>query len=330
MSTSVTRSDAGTHGTTAIEVRSLRKTYGSFEAVRGIDFTVPAGQVFALLGPNGAGKTTTVEILEGYRSPTSGTVTVLGTDPSDGGSAFRSRIGLVLQECAIDPYLNVAEVLKQRAAYYPRPRPVAEVLGLVGLEAKAKARVKVLSGGQQRRLDLALALIGDPELLFLDEPTTGFDPGARRAAWEVVANLAGLGKTILLTTHYMDEAQALAAQVAVMAAGQIVAVGPPGSLGGRDDADYQVRFRIPPSEAGSLPATVGPATPGDEGEVVVTTATPAATLHALTGWALELHGLRVSQPTLEDVYLQLTGAPPAEPDRTERKMPSRINTGGRS
>ncbi len=303
----------------AIEVSGLRKTYGSFDAVKGIDLVVATGEVFALLGPNGAGKTTTVEILEGYRSRTAGSVSVLGVDPAKGGAGFRSRIGLVLQECAIDPYLNVTEVLTQRAAYYPTPRPVAEVVALVGLEGKARTRVKVLSGGQQRRLDLALALVGDPELIFLDEPTTGFDPGARRAAWEVVANLAGLGKTILLTTHYMDEAQALAAQVAVMAGGQIVALGPPNSLGGRDRAAYHVRFRVPPQLAADLAALGESTEPGPrDGEVVVTTTTPTSTLHTLTRWAVErgveLEGLNVSQPTLEDVYLQLTDSAPSPND----------------
>lgn len=301
----------------AIEVKGLRKTYGSFEAVKGIDLVVPAGSVFALLGPNGAGKTTTVEILEGYRARTAGTVSVLGTDPAAGGAAFRSRIGIVLQECAIDPYLNVTEVLTQRAAYYPHPRPVPEVVALVGLGGKAKARVKVLSGGQQRRLDLALALVGDPELIFLDEPTSGFDPGARRVAWEMVAKLAGLGKTILLTTQYMDEAQALASEVAVMVGGQIVALGPPGSLGGRDIAAYQIRFRIPVPLTGELPDLESSVEPGGhDGEVVVTTTTPTAALHTLTGWAVarhvELEGITVDRPTLEDVYLELTGTWPAE------------------
>ncbi|MGH9062380.1 MAG: ABC transporter ATP-binding protein [Acidimicrobiales bacterium] len=299
--------------TSAIVARGLRKSYGALEAVRGIDLDVPAGQVFALLGPNGAGKTTTVEILEGYRARSGGAVTVLGTDPAQGGAPFRSRIGIVLQECAIDPYLSVTEVLTQRAAYYPRPRPVPEVLALVGLQAKARARVRLLSGGQQRRLDLALALVGDPELIFLDEPTTGFDPSARRAAWEVVANLASLGKTILLTTHYMDEAQALAAQVAVMAGGQVVALGPPATLGGRDRAAHQVRFRVGGGGmAADLPALGGPLTAGAaDGELLLSTVTPTADLHVLTGWAIahgvELEALSVAQPTLEDVYLQLTG-----------------------
>ena len=301
----------------AIEVRGLRKSYGAFEAVRGVDLVVPAGGVFALLGPNGAGKTTTVEILEGYRSRSAGEVEVLGVDPAGGGAALRSRIGIVLQECAIDPYLTVREVLTQRAAYYPAPRPVSEVVGLVGLvglDAEVRTRVKVLSGGQQRRLDLALALVGDPELIFLDEPTTGFDPGARRAAWEVISGLGALGKTILLTTHYMDEAQHLADSIAVLSAGRVVALGPPGSLGGRDHAAHQVRFSVPGPLGAQLPQLDPPARPGErEGEVLVTTTNPTATLHALTGWALghgvELEGLEVTRPTLEDVYLELTADP---------------------
>ncbi|MDA8060918.1 MAG: ABC transporter ATP-binding protein [Actinomycetota bacterium] len=298
----------------AIEVKGLRKSYGAFEAVRGVDLVVPVGGVFALLGPNGAGKTTTVEILEGYRSRSAGEVEVLGIDPAEGGTALRSRIGIVLQECAIDPYLTVREVLAQRAAYYPAPRPVSEVVGLVGLDAEVRKRVKVLSGGQQRRLDLALALVGDPELIFLDEPTTGFDPGARRAAWEVISSLGALGKTILLTTHYMDEAQHLADSVAVLSAGRVVALGPPGSLGGRDRAAHQVRFSLPGPLGAQLPQLDPPARRGDrEGEVLVMTTNPTATLHALTGWALgrgvELEGLEVTRPTLEDVYLELTADP---------------------
>ena len=298
----------------AVVVSGLRMAYGGVEAVRGVDLRVGVGGVFALLGPNGAGKTSTVEILEGYRRRTGGEVSVLGVDPARGGAEFRARIGVVLQECAIDPYLTVREVLCQRAAYYPAPRGVAEVIELVGLQGKAGARVKVLSGGQQRRLDLALGLIGDPELLFLDEPTTGFDPSARRHAWEVIAGLGQLGKTIVLTTHYMDEAQALATEVAVIAAGQIVATGPPDSLGDRDHAAHTVRFRLsgPPPEP--LPDQLHGRLQTDQdspGGLVVHTSHPTEDLHTLTGWAvnhgLTLEQLSVTQPSLEDIYLQLTG-----------------------
>jgi ABC-2 type transport system ATP-binding protein len=296
---------------TAIEVRGLQKTYGSFEAVKGIDLDIPAGEVFALLGPNGAGKTTTVEILEGYRHRSAGDVSVLGMDPSRGGAAFRSRIGIVLQECAIEPYLRVDEVLAQRSKYYPQPRAVQEVLRLVNLESKARSRVKVLSGGQQRRLDLALALVGDPDLIFLDEPTTGFDPSARRAAWEVVRNLSTLGKTILLTTHYMDEAQALATQVAVLVGGRVVAQGTPASLGGRDRAQTIVRFKVPAFLHSQLPTLSAPVmATSPDGDLVLSTACPTADLRVLTDWAMtsgvELDDLDVRRPSLEDVYLQLT------------------------
>ena len=218
----------------AITVAGLRKSYGSTEAIKGISFEVAEGEVFALLGPNGAGKTTTVEILEGYRRRDAGTVSVLGMDPERGGSRLRERIGIVLQECGFEELLTVEEMLARQAGYYPAPRPVEEVIDLVGLGDKARARVRTLSGGQRRRLDLALALIGGPDLVFLDEPTTGFDPAARRNAWDLVKRLGGLGKTVLLTTHYMDEAQYLADRVAVIAAGQLVAQGDPESIGGRD------------------------------------------------------------------------------------------------
>jgi ABC-2 type transport system ATP-binding protein len=302
---------SGSNMGTAIEVRGLKMAYGPIEAVRGIDLDVPSGGVFALLGPNGAGKTTTVEILEGYRRRTGGSVSVLGHDPAHGGAAFRTRIGIVLQECAIEPYLTVTEVLQQRSRYYPHPRSVDEVLRLVDLESKARARVRVLSGGQQRRLDLALALVGDPDLIFLDEPTTGFDPSARRAAWDVIGNLSTLGKTILLTTHYMDEAQALAARVAVLAAGRIVAQGTPDSLGGRDHARTRVRFRVPDHLARRLPTVSRPvlaSSPG--GEVTLATDDPTDDLRILTSWAygcgIALDGLEVTRPSLEDIYLQLT------------------------
>jgi ABC-2 type transport system ATP-binding protein len=295
----------------AIRVRGLRKSYGSFEAVRGIDFDVAEGEVFGFLGPNGAGKTTTVEILEGYRQRTDGEAEVLGHDPARGERALRERIGIVLQETGVERFLKVAEVLTLYCGYYPRPRPVDELLALTGLEPKRNEIVKKLSGGQRRRLDLALGLAGDPELVFLDEPTTGFDPSARREAWEVVRNLRSLGRTIFLTTHYMDEAQVLADRVAVIAGGRIVAEGPPDHLAGRDDAT-EIRFTLPDgATAGQLPdmgpaATVTVTGPG----VVVRADEPTAALHTLTGWALErevaLEGLSVARPSLEDVYLQLT------------------------
>ena len=291
----------------AIRVRGLRKSYGNVEAVRGVDFDVAEGEIFGFLGPNGAGKTTIVEILEGYRQRSAGEVEVLGHDPAKGERALRERIGIVLQETGVERFLRVAEVLELYCGYYPRPRPVDELLTLVGLEHKRNAVVKQLSGGQRRRLDLALGLAGDPELVFLDEPTTGFDPTARREAWEIVGNLRDLGKTVFLTTHYMDEAQHLADRVAVIAEGRIVAEGPPDRLSGRDDAT-EIRFSVPP--AAELP-DLGPAAVTRSGQaVVVRTADPTATLHLLTGWALEggmaLTGLSVARPTLEDVYLELT------------------------
>jgi ABC-2 type transport system ATP-binding protein len=293
----------------AIEVTGLRKTYGDLEAVAGIDLTVDVGEVFALLGPNGAGKTTTVEILEGYRQRTAGEVSVLGLDPAGRARALRERVGIVLQSTGVDPYLTVRETVALYASYYPSPRDVDEVVELVGLAEKRDTRVLKLSGGQQRRLDVAIALAGDAELLFLDEPTTGFDPGARRNAWEIVRNLTALDKTVFLTTHYMDEAQYLADRVAVIAKGRIVAVGPPGTLGDRHLAKSVIRFRPPltddlPPEIASLATTAN-----DELQLVVTD--PTRVLHDLTSWAvgrgIELEGLEVSRPTLEDVYLELTG-----------------------
>jgi ABC-2 type transport system ATP-binding protein len=293
-----------------IEVKDLHKSYGELEAVRGIDFHVGRGEVVAVLGPNGAGKTTTVEILEGYLKRDHGEVNVLGVDPARGGSDFRQRIGIVLQEAGITPYLTVTEVLEMHASFYPAPRKVGEVIALVGLEEKKRSRIKTLSGGQRRRLDLALGLIGDPELLFLDEPTTGFDPTARRQAWDVVRTLGQLGKTILLTTHYMDEAQALADRVVVIAAGRIVAEGTPDSIGGRADADAQIRFLLPAGVALSdLPLA---ATVEAGGMVLAVTAEPTKALQRLTTWSLErgeeLDALSVTRPSLEDVYLALTAA----------------------
>ena len=298
----------------AIRVRDLRKSYGATEAVRGVDFDVAEGEVFGFLGPNGAGKTTTVEILEGYRQRSAGEVQVLGHDPARGERALRERIGIVLQETGVERFLKVAEVLELYCGYYPRPRPVEELLALTGLESKRGELVKELSGGQRRRLDLAVGLAGDPELVFLDEPTTGFDPSARREAWEVVRNLRALGKTIFLTTHYMDEAQALADRVAVIAAGRIVADGAPDRLAGRDSAT-EIRFAPPPDIP--LPELdVGVTVASDRRGVVVRTDDPTPVLHVLTTWALErgivLDDITGSRPTLEAVYLQLTaeGASP--------------------
>jgi len=292
----------------AITVAGLRKSYGSTEAIKGISFEVAEGEVFALLGPNGAGKTTTVEILEGYRRRDAGTVSVLGMDPESGGSRLRERIGIVLQECGFEELLTVEEMLARQAGYYPAPRPVEEVIDLVGLEDKARARVRTLSGGQRRRLDLALALIGGPDLVFLDEPTTGFDPAARRNAWDLVKRLGGLGKTVLLTTHYMDEAQYLADRVAVIAAGQLVAQGNPESIGGRDSGAALIRFMLP----GGLPVSALPVRARLDGDhVVIESSDLTRTLHLVTGWALErgveLRALTVSRPSLEDVYLEMVG-----------------------
>jgi ABC-2 type transport system ATP-binding protein len=293
-----------------IEVRQLVKHYGAVRAVDGIDLTIHEGEVLALLGPNGAGKTTTVEILEGHRRRTSGEVAVLGFDPESGGRPFRERIGIVLQSSGIERELTVREVLAVHRPMYPHPRSVDEVIELVGLGAKASTRVKALSGGQQRRLDLALGLIGDPDLIFLDEPTTGFDPSARRRAWQLVDDLSSLGKTILLTTHYMDEAQQLADRVAVITAGQIVAEGTPESLVGGNRAT-QVSFRLPAgTTAGDLPRLDGEMEV--RGDVVqLSTRLVTQTLHALTSWAVhrgvELEGLTVLRPSLEEVYLALTG-----------------------
>src|SRR5215211_1421748 len=296
----------------AIQVSGLRKRYGEVEAVRGIDFEVAEGECFALLGPNGAGKTTTVEILEGYRDRDGGEVEVLGHDPRRGKRSLREQVGIVLQSAGQFRELTVREVLDLFGGYYPSPRDSGEVIDLVGLGDKAGARVKTLSGGQQRRLDLALGLVGDPDLLFLDEPTTGFDPSARRRSWELIESLRDLGKTILLTTHYMDEAQNLADRVAILAAGRVVASGTPDSLGGRDEGEAQIAFRLP---AGTTVADLPPDLPGRPGphedRVQLRTTEPTRALHVLTTWALargeELEALTVTRPSLEDVYLRLTG-----------------------
>jgi len=298
----------------AIDVRGLRKSYGAHEVVRGIDIEVGEGEIFAFLGPNGAGKTTTVEILEGYRSRNAGEVSVLGADPAAAGRSWRSRIGLVLQSCTMPAELTVRELVELYAGYYRHPRSSAETIELVGLAEKRDARTTQLSGGQLRRLDVALALIGDPELVFLDEPTTGFDPSARHHAWEVISDLRELGKTIFLTTHYMDEAEALADRVAVIAAGEIVAEGTPETLGGRDHARTDVSFTLSSATTvAELPGELAAAAQlREDGRVHVTALEPARALHTLTGWALEhrvqLGDLSVSRPTLEDVYLQLIDA----------------------
>jgi ABC-2 type transport system ATP-binding protein len=282
----------------AVRVTGLRKSYGSHEAVRGIDFEIAAGEVFGLLGPNGAGKTTTIEILEGYRKRDAGEVEVLGADPQKATGAWRERVGVVLQSSSLYPGLTVRESLQVFAGYYEKPRDPDEVIEIVGLAEKANARCRTLSGGQKRRLDLGLGLIGDPELLFLDEPTTGFDPGARRAAWETIRNLRSLGTTILLTTHYLDEAEQLSDRVAVLREGRIIRVGTPAELTG-ESAMTEIRFKR-------------------DGELVVeTTADPTRRLHELTSEALErgeeLDGLEVKRPTLEDVYLELTADEETEP-----------------
>jgi ABC-2 type transport system ATP-binding protein len=275
----------------AIQVSGLRKSYGGLEAVRGIDFEVQRGEVFGLLGPNGAGKTTTVEILEGYRDRTAGEVAVLGFDPGERPRALRAKVGIVLQSTGIYRHIRVREAVAHFAAMYPHPRDVDEVIAVTGLEGKESAMTRTLSGGQLRRLDLALALVGDPEVIFLDEPTTGFDPAARRNAWETIRSLKRLGKTVLLTTHYLDEAQALADRVAIIKDGRIAVEGAPLELGA--SSTYRVAYRN-----------------GDGSLVERETDDPTTLLHELTGQALargeRLEGLMVSRPSLEDVYLELT------------------------
>jgi ABC-2 type transport system ATP-binding protein len=298
----------------AISVRGLRKAYGKLEAVRGIDLEVPAGQVVAFLGPNGAGKTTTVEILEGYRSRDAGEVRVLGRDPARPTRGWYERIGIVLQANQLQPELTVRETVQMHAGYYPAPRPVDETIDLVGLTGQARQRAGKLSGGQQRRLDVALALVGDPELLFLDEPTTGFDPGARHTAWALIASLRDLGKTVFLTTHYMDEAQELADRVAIIVAGRIVAEGPPDRIGpDAGQAHTRILFRRPAGDLAGLPAELAARARVDGRRVELPSGNPVADLHALTGWALErrveLAELEVRPESLEDVYLQLTATP---------------------
>ena len=305
----------------AITVQELRKDYGPVHAVDDVSFTVRTGEIFALLGPNGAGKTTTVEILEGHRRRTAGMVDVLGYDPQDGGRDYRERIGIVLQEAGLEEDFTVRELITLYRRMYPRRLRVEQVIELVGLAEKASARVKTLSGGQRRRVDLALGLVGDPELLFLDEPTTGFDPSARRRAWDLVGALRGLGKTVLLTTHYLDEAEHLADRVGVMVAGRLIALGRPAEIGGASRSTATLSFRLPEgvsvAELPDLPGRLAAA--GQEWQLQTTT--PTATLQRLTGWAqlrgFELPGLTLTRPSLEDVYLELVAqAAPATPTLT--------------
>jgi len=295
--------------TPAITVRGLRKSYGSLQAVRGVDFDVAEGEVFALLGPNGAGKTTTVEILEGHRERTAGEVSVLGFDPAKADRRMRSRIGIVLQSTGLNQYLTAEETIEMYRGFFPKPLPLEEILRLVGLAEKRDVRVRQLSGGQQRRLDVAIGLAGNPDLLFLDEPTTGFDPAARRGAWDMVKGFAALGKTILLTTHYMDEAQALADRVAIIADGVIVAEGPPSTLVGTHERATMIRFRLADG-APKLPAPLAKKATDSAAGVELVVDDPVPVLNELTAWAMaknvSLENLEVRRPSLEDVYLELT------------------------
>jgi len=298
----------------AVSVSHLAKSYGDLTAVRDVSFDVEKGEVFALLGPNGAGKTTTIEILEGFRDRSGGDVQTLGVDPSDRSTQrwLRTRIGVVLQELAVEPFFSVRQVLTRNAGYYPSPRPVDEVIELIGLKEKADQKVKKLSGGQQRRLDVGLGIIGNPDLLFLDEPTTGLDPSGRRASWDLIRELAASGTTVLLTTHYMDEVEALADKVAVLFKAEIVASGTPTSIGGRDSGTVTIRFVLPEGVTTSdLPA---PSPVVADGIVKISTDDELKVLHDLTGWALEhghvLPGLAVTRVSLEDIYLDLTRAEP--------------------
>ena len=295
----------------AIEVTNLSKRYGNLEAVRGVSFEVAAGEVFCLLGPNGAGKTTITEILEGYRTRTEGSVSVLGMDPADGERELRERVGIVLQSCGVQPDLTVAELLEMYGRYHRTRRPVDELIELVELDAKRDTRANELSGGQRRRLDVALALVGDPDLVFLDEPTTGFDPAARRHAWSTIRSLCELGKTVFLTTHFMDEAQFLANRVAVMRDGRIVATGRPEELGGRELRPTEIRFVLPPGcSLEDLPDVPADAVLRDGEHVLIKSHEGVLATQRITAWALErsvaLERFTVAQPSLEDVYLELT------------------------
>ena len=297
----------------AISVRGLRMSYGPLEAVRGIDLDVRRGEIVAFLGPNGAGKTTTVEILEGYRRRTGGEVCVLGEDPGGAPLAWRDRIGVVLQESTVEPDLTAQEVLSLYAGYHAHSRPVMDTLELVGLADRAGARGAQLSGGQRRRLEVAIGLIGDPELLFLDEPTTGFDPSARRQTWEAIAQLRRLGTTIFLTTHYMDEAEALADRIVVISAGTVVAEGTPATLAGRDTRPAKLAFRVPvTSSPAALPAQLAArAALNGDGRLHLESTDPLADTAAIAGWAtgrgLAVRDLEVRRPSLEEIYLELTG-----------------------
>ena len=304
--------DDGAATEVVVRVDGLVKRYGRREAIRGIEFEVRKGEIFAFLGPNGAGKTTTVEILEGFRPRTDGRVEVLGVDPAHAPGAWRDRVGVVLQESEPEPGLSVHECLQLYAGYYASPRDIDETIALVGLTEQRDVRGAQLSGGQRRRLDVALALIGDPDIVFLDEPTTGFDPSARRAAWEVIAGLRQLGKTIFLTTHFMDEAEYLADRITVLSAGRIVAEGTPATLGGRDHMTAAIRFSLPEGlGVGDLPTDLAALAEGRPGRTaVLRTDTPLVHVGALAEWAgqrgVDLPDLEVRRPTLEDVYLELT------------------------
>lgn len=304
----------------AVSVKGLRKSFGELRAVDDVSFAVEQGEVFALLGPNGAGKTTTIEILEGFLGRDTGEVQVLGFDPGQRHHQrlLRTKIGVVLQELAVEPFFTVRQVLERNAGFYPSPRPVQEVIDLVGLSEKADAKIKTLSGGQQRRLDVGLGIVGHPELLFLDEPTTGLDPAARRTTWDLIRNLSSDGTTVLLSSHYMDEVEALAQSVAVLARGRIVATGSPSSLGGRDQGKVTIRFSLPD---GVEPAEVPvPAAVEDGRSVEIVTDDEIAVLARITNWALDrglrLPGLSVSRVTLEDIYLDLTRQDAHEPTGT--------------